>query len=149
MTPEQIQTRTLKRFRSRYTIADRGHDTPCWAWTHKKNNSGYGVFQLTRKEYVESLAHRAAHLLFVGPIPDGLEIDHLCRQRDCVNPAHFRLVTHQVNMLAGDNPFARNAQRTHCPQGHAYDTENTYRWRGQRHCKICRRERKRKPRLTA
>lgn len=142
ISPESIRKRderTLARFHTRYSIEDRGYESPCWIWTHSKSKSGYGIFQITRKEFIESVAHRAAYILLVGKIPDGVELDHRCRQRDCVNPEHLELVTHQVNVLRGDTFAATNAAKTHCPRGHAYSEENTYVHRGQRHCKTCKR----------
>jgi hypothetical protein len=135
----KLLSRTISRFHSRWTETSRGYKTPCWIWTGKKNSSGYGCFQIARRLFVESLAHRSAHILLIGSIPKGKEIDHLCRQRDCVNPAHFRLVTHQVNVLAGDTFAATNSRKTHCPQGHAYTSANTKTIKGSRHCRACHR----------
>jgi hypothetical protein len=92
--------------------------------------------------------HRLAYEVFVGPIPDGLQIDHLCRQRACCNPDHLEAVTCRVNLLRGDTITAREAATTHCPQGHEYTEANTYRRPDnpiKRDCKICRRERQRDP----
>lgn len=66
------------------------------------------------------LAHRLSYEHFVGPILDGLTIDHLCRDRACVNPAHLEAVTISINVLRGFNPMAINARKTHCPLGHFY-----------------------------
>ena len=100
-------------------------------------DEGYGQFwdgtRLVR-------AHRFAYEQIVGPIPDGLQLDHLCRVRSCVNPAHLEPVTCQVNLLRGTGASARNAIKTHCPQGHAYGDFNTYiRPEGWRRCRECHR----------
>lgn len=85
-------------------------------------------------------AHRYAYEHFIGPIPEGLQVDHLCRVRNCVNPDHLEAVTCRENVLRGDGVAAANARATHCPQGHAYDEANTYTWtNGGRHCRACAR----------
>jgi hypothetical protein len=77
----------------------------------------------------------------VGPVPDGLELDHLCRNPGCVNPDHLEPVTHKENMLRGFNPSATNARKTHCHKGHFFDAENTYiATTGARRCRTCLRE---------
>lgn len=100
--------------------------------------TGYGHCKprpVTREQY----AHRAAYQYLRGPIPDGLQLDHLCWVRRCVNPAHLEVVTARVNTLRGENPAAQNARKTHCHRGHPFDEANTY-WRpdGGRDCKACR-----------
>ena len=111
----------------------------CWLWTGGIADNGYAHFSFDGKGV---LAHRWAYQYFIGePIPDGLEPDHLCRNRSCVNPWHLEVVTHPVNCQRGEGAqFQRD--KTHCPQGHPYDEENTYRRldRPQRNCKICKRE---------
>jgi HNH endonuclease len=110
----------------------------CCVWTGAKTPSGYGVFTLNGK-YCR--AHRASYTLFRGRIPTGLTIDHLCRNKPCVKPSHLEAVSMKVNVLRGVNPAALNSRKTHCPQGHSYDDENTYRWKdGSRHCRACSRE---------
>jgi hypothetical protein len=95
------------------------------------------------------LAHRKAYTDAFGPIPEGLEIDHLCRVRHCVNPDHLEAVTHVENMRRAHEVWGftswgaqANAGKTHCPQGHEYTEANTYaRQRGSRDCRTCMRER--------
>lgn len=117
----------------------------CWLWTGAIGKGGYGNFYADRR-YVR--AHRFAYELLVGPIPEGLDIDHVrargCRHRHCVNPAHLEPVTRQENLLRGATSAAKNAAKTHCPRGHEYTKENTrMRKRAGRECKACHRDRER------
>lgn len=112
----------------------------CWVWTGAMHREGYGVFGAT-------LAHRVAYEAFIGEIPAGLTIDHLCRNRACVNPIHLEPTTLPVNVMRGESPPARNARKTHCPQGHPYDDVNTHiTSKGWRSCKACNRDRARRRR---
>ncbi|MFD9853428.1 HNH endonuclease signature motif containing protein [[Kitasatospora] papulosa] len=117
----------------------RGAPGRCWLWTAGTNNRGYGGFRAAGHVIG---AHRWSHEDAHGPVPTGLELDHRCRNRPCVNPAHTEPVTHRVNTLRSTGPTARAARATHCPQGHPYDAENTYRTPlGHRQCRACRRTR--------
>jgi hypothetical protein len=107
---------------------------PCWLWTARISTGGYGAFQIGKRPIS---AHVAAWELVHGPIPTGVERDHLCRVRRCVRPDHLEPVTHQENVLRGEGIAARQAQRTHCPKGHPYDAENTRIYRGRRFCRAC------------
>jgi hypothetical protein len=118
--------------------------TPCWIWQASiKTKTGYGSFGWGRRSY-SIPAHRACFLLFVGSIPEGLELDHLCRRRACVNPDHLEPVTTKVNNNRGIGPeCARQRQlaKTHCPKGHEYTEANTYRFgKNYRACRQCRRD---------
>lgn len=109
-------------------------------WVGGKTKRGYGQFQINKKRV---LAHRWLYERWVGPIPEGLELDHLCRRPACVNPDHLEAVTHQENVargLAGTNS-ANNANRakTHCPRDHEYTEENTRWYRDMRYCRECKR----------
>lgn len=107
----------------------------CWLWTGSRRRDGRGRFNDGRQV---TLAYQWAYEQLVGPLPAGTEPDHLCRVTSCVNPAHLEAVTHQVNMLRGVGAAARNAQKTHCPQGHPYTEANTHRRPdGRRRCRIC------------
>jgi hypothetical protein len=111
----------------------------CWIWRPALNNRGYGVFNVAGRGF---MAHRWSYEFFVGPIPEGRQMDHfVCERRACVNPWHVRPVTPRENSLRADTFAALNLAKTHCPQGHAYDDENTY-WRAGswRVCKACDRE---------
>lgn len=113
----------------------------CIEWVGGLNWKGYGKVAIGGRTKV---AHRVAYELLVGPIPDGLTLDHLCRNRACVNPEHLEPVTNRENILRGTAPSAMNAAKTHCPQGHPYDEANTYvSAKGSRHCRQCHAERQR------
>lgn len=108
---------------------------PCWLWIGSQNGWGYGQFRVESTRLIQ--AHAWAWIEANGPVPDGLELDHLCRVRNCVRPAHLEPVTHRINSLRGQSIAATNAAKTHCPQGHVYDEANTVVRRGSRECRIC------------
>ncbi len=95
----------------------------CWEWQACLGSGGYGKFP---HKSVMILAHRYAYVEARGAIPAGLELDHLCRNRKCVNPDHLEPVTHRVNGDRGFSVPAMNARKTHCKRGHAFDEINTY-----------------------
>lgn len=102
----------------------------CWLWTGATLR-GYGLMRIKGKNLY---AHRAMYEATVGPIPNGLSLDHLCRVRCCINPAHLEPVTNQENILRGEN---RNRQKTHCSKGHEFTPENTYNGPKGRTCRAC------------
>jgi hypothetical protein len=108
----------------------------CWLWTAAIGHNGYGRFWFDGRHV---RAHRFAYELLVGPIPEGMELDHLCRVRHCVNPAHLEIVEHRENMLRGDTIVALNSRKQACPRGHPFSPENTRVYRGRRHCRACAR----------
>lgn len=113
----------------------------CWKWLGStETTKGYGVIWFGNKKTL--FAHRVSYEIHVGKIPEGLQIDHLCRNRSCVNPKHMEVVTLKENVLRGEGITARNLRKTHCPLGHEYSKENTYVHRNSRQCKICKRKRK-------
>jgi hypothetical protein len=107
-------------------------------WTGAKSKNGYGHFRTSGDKL--HYAHRFAYELLIGPIPEGLQLDHLCRNRACVRPEHLEPVTHVENIRRSDLQAARArwlATITHCPQRHPYDEANTRMSRGARVCKEC------------
>jgi HNH endonuclease len=107
----------------------------CWFWTGAKSTGGYGHFYDGRGVRP---AHRVSYEFYKGPIPDGLVLDHLCGHPSCVNPNHLEPVTERVNILRASGTGAINAKKTHCPQGHEYTEENTYKLPdGRRRCITC------------
>src|SRR6266568_5486930 len=109
-------TETLLRLTGRFW-AKVDRSGACWLWTAHVGEDGYGTFSLDGHH---QRAHRIAWVLLRGPIPEGLQIDHLCRVRACVNPDHLEPVTQRENILRGEGISALCARRTHCPQGHEY-----------------------------
>ena len=118
----------------------------CWLWTAAKQTEGYGLFWDGQRMV---LAHRFAYTCMVGPIPPGLQLDHLCRMPSCVNPAHLEPVTARENTMRGMTIPAMNAAKTHCVNGHLFDVENTYQGSTGRRCRACQRIRDRRRRRKA
>lgn len=143
-------TRLPQRFWEKASVRANG----CWEWTGSTNYEGYGFYRLPGKTVT---AHRIVFLSLVGPIPDGLQLDHVCHTNDsmcaggptcphrrCVNPMHLEPVTVRENTLRGLGVGAKAAKRTHCPAGHPYGGDNLHLTpRGYRVCKTCNRERSR------
>ena len=119
----------------------------CWEWSAYRYPNGYGMFTLLDRKVQ---AHRFAYELEVAPIAAGEVIDHVCRNRACVNPAHLRVCSQRDNLMAdGSESLAKlNAEKTHCVNGHEFTDENTH-WRTYRgfttrECRACKRERMRR-----
>lgn len=110
----------------------------CWEWTAGNSGNGYGRIWIDGSKRA---AHRIAYEAMVRPIAEGLQLDHLCRNRCCVRPSHLEPVTARVNTLRGQTLGAANAAKTVCPQGHPFSAENTQtESTGKRRCRTCRRE---------
>ncbi len=115
--------------------------TECDIPTQKPRPDGYVLITIGEGE--RQYAHRLAYTEEYGSIPEGLVIDHLCRNRACRNVEHLEAVTSRENVLRGPTTVAAiNTVKTHCPQGHAYDEANTRVYEGHRHCRACDRARK-------
>ena len=128
-----VAPRDVDRFWSKVVRSD-----GCWQWTGTISVKGYGRFRLQGRM---AAAHRLAYHLAIGPVPQGLQLDHLCRNRGCVRPDHLEAVTARVNLLRGQTKAAANARKTHCPAGHPYEGENLFviAKRGIRKCRACHR----------
>lgn len=125
-----------------WNYVTRGQTGACWLWRGPVNSNGYGRLRWNERA---TYAHRIAYEIASGPIPDGLVIDHLCRQKNCVNPKHLEPVTALVNQLRG----IKGVLTTHCLNGHPYDEKNTGPVKGRpngRYCRTCHREKMRKKR---
>ena len=118
-------------------LVERG--SGCWEWQGSRTPDGYGRINSGGRG-VPLPAHRVSYELHVGPIPEGFEIDHLCKNPGCVNPAHLEAVTHKENIRRGLSPAALNARKTHCVNGHEFTSENTKIERRGRKCRTCANE---------
>lgn len=130
-------TRTLlERFEAKYIPEPM---SGCWLWTAFLNPAGYGQIGVGGRAGRPMLAHRVAWEMHRAPIPEGLVIDHLCRNPACINPDHLQPVAQKLNLLRGNTFNARNVAKTHCLQGHPLIGENLYlNSHGGRHCQACR-----------
>ena len=127
-----------ERVKSKFSVED---GDGCWTWRATKSN-GYGRLFIGGRAWP---AHRWVYEALVGLIPEGLTLDHLCRNRACVRPDHLEPVTMRENILRGESFAAVNNRKTHCKHGHEFTPENTYvatpAWRG---CRTCARDARRK-----
>lgn len=138
-TPEPV------RFWAKVVVGD------CWEWTASRTDDGYGQFSVQRPRGRTQLkAHRWAWEHLVGPIRPGLTLDHLCRNRGCVNPDHLQPASVRLNTMRGFGPSARNAKKQRCSRGHLFDGSNTYVYPdGARQCRTCWRSSRRVARSLA
>lgn len=124
--------------------------TQCWLWIGSCKDTGYGQIHQYGKPRP---AHRVVYEAVKGDIPEGMQLDHLCRVRHCVNPDHLEPVTNQENARRGDCgkvTGAQNRAKTHCPRGHEYNKKNTYVDKaGSRCCRACWREKSQERRDAA
>lgn len=110
-------------------------ETGCWVWQRAVNGDGYGSCYREGRIWA---AHRWYYIQFVGPVPSGLELDHLCRNRRCVNPDHLEPVTTRENILRGEGCTAQAKRKTHCLRGHEFTRANTMVAKdGGRRCLTC------------
>ena len=124
---------------ARFMAQVREDQNGCWIWLGPRVRTRAGdQYGCTRFEGRTEVAHRVAWRLLRGPVPVGLELDHLCRVTRCVNPLHLEPVTHRVNVLRGEGLAAQNARKSHCIRGHAFDDANTIiQASGKRSCRTC------------
>lgn len=143
MKTYRLDASDIERLLARFEIDEHG----CWLWTSRLfTQTGYSCITVLMDDgrWSPTVAHRAMYMALVGPIPDGLHIDHLCRVRACVNPDHLEPVTQRENTMRGENQTARQVLQTACIHGHPFTEENTYRKPGKpnkRECRQCNRER--------
>lgn len=138
MRPKSIPAlsdRQQERFWAKVDVP--GQPSCCWEWTGRVDGRGYGHWSLAAVGGLR--AHRVAYTLLVGAIPDGLVIDHVCRNVRCVNPDHLAPVTPRENALRGFAPMVRQSRIGECVAGHQLTPENTYlKPSGHRECRLCR-----------
>lgn len=130
--------RPPKPARERFLRQTRITESGCVEWTGFLDRDGYGQFRPGGRESSKVRAHRWAYEHFVGPIPEGMQLDHLCRNRACVSAAHLEAVTPRENTMRGVGPASLNARKTRCSKGHALSSDNTYTYGARRICKTCK-----------
>ncbi|MFF7837586.1 HNH endonuclease signature motif containing protein [Streptomyces ossamyceticus] len=135
-TPEVGDHRLPTRFWTKVKVDEVG----CWLWIAALNRNGYGRFMDSNK--ITRAAHRVAYEALIAAIPEGLQLDHLCRVRHCVNPMHTEPVTQTENLRRGETITAKAAAAMRCPKDHPYSGDNLYvNPKGHRSCRQCTRDR--------
>lgn len=129
---EPLTEKTIAEFLKRLI---KGTEEECWNWSGDKATNGYSRLRDSSGKKVG--AHRLSYTIFKGEIPEALEIDHLCRNRWCLNPAHLEAVTTKTNVLRGIGPAAFNSHKTHCIRGHPLSGGNLILKNNKRNCRIC------------
>jgi len=124
----------LSEIEQRIVVSESG----CWEWNGAHIPSGYGSVRYNGKNRV---VHKLMYELRIGKVPNGLQLDHLCRNRGCCNPAHLEPVSQRVNLIRGDGFSGKNARKDRCPNGHEYDLVNKHGWRD---CSVCKRAKRRR-----
>lgn len=132
--PGPVPVPAVDRFMARVRLQPNG----CWTIS---DIPAHRYSWIMLEDGTRQLGHRFSYEFFVGTIPDDFQLDHLCRKPHCVNPGHLEAVTPRENYLRGIGPAAKNAAKIGCHRGHSLDADNTYLYRGRRHCKSCQRER--------
>lgn len=129
----------VPRFMAKVALDEADPVLGCWDWSATRRKDGYGLFWMNGRS--NNRAHRVSYELFVGPIPGGLVVDHVCRNRGCVNPLHLRVCTRGENVKApGSLTGAHNGKKTHCVNGHPFTGDNLMiRANGNRDCRECKR----------
>lgn len=136
---DTFQAMPLERLRKFAPKIQVNEETGCWEWLGNRHpDSGYGRIWYSKHD--DRSVHRVAYETARAPIPPGLVIDHLCRNRGCCNPEHLEVVTNVENVMRGESIAAQNARKTHCKRGHEFTPDNTYVGaQGQRSCRTCTR----------
>lgn len=135
-TNDAVMRAVPKRFWLKVNMTD-----SCWLWEGSKSSNGYGQIMISRRLWA---THRLVYSITKGTIPKGLQLDHLCKVRHCVNPHHLEAVTARENVLRGNAPSAVNAKKSHCLRGHPFcGTHFRVDSTGRRICRVCKRGRQR------
>lgn len=139
---DEYHKKAKKRLLSKIKIDEK---TSCWNWTATISRSGYGRIGYKYSNHPAFEAYRLSYILFREKLDPDLEIDHICRNRKCVNPYHLEQVTKKENILRGVGVGAKNKAKTHCPQGHEYTPDNIRigPCNGGRYCRTCQKDRDR------
>ena len=133
-----IQQADIKRFWSKVEVKT---EDECWPWLAGLSG-GYGSFHLNHEYPPTRLAHQVSYFIHFGVDVrnSGKHVHHSCENKKCVNPKHLELLNPRTHMLEGTSPPAIQARQTHCKRGHEFTPENTYTYRGMRHCRTCHRD---------